>query len=408
MKLLTALLMTVTIPQLILTSCISNEKRLNEKAAAIHSRVLCLDSHVDTPLLLFREGFDIAARNDPHRRGGKLDYPRMAEGGLDAVFFAVFISQGARNPEAYEVAKTRALSLFEMIHKAINDHPGQAELALTPDDAYRIKAGGKRAIYIGIENGYPLGEDLSLLQTFYDLGGRYLGLSHTRNNQLCDASTDNAGEEHGGLTAFGREVVGELNRLGMMVDVSHISDKSFYDVLEIAKAPIIASHSNARAICDNPRNLDDDMIRALAANGGVIQLCVLSSYVRDMEPNLERDSVFADLRIRYNNFENLSDELMNEVRNEWGRLDEQYPPNLATVADLVDHVDHIVKLVGVDFVGIGTDFDGGGALKDCYDVTELVNITRELLKRGYTEEDIEKIWAGNFMRVFREVEKRAI
>ncbi len=388
----------------IITSCKSAEDRMIRKAEQIHREVLTIDSHVDTPLLLFREGYDIARRNDPYNRGGKLDYPRMVEGGLDAAFFAVFVGQGARNPEAYDIARDRALNIFDMIHRAIDDNPEFAELALTADDAYRIQAEGKRAIYIGVENGYPIGYDLSVLRTFYDLGGRYLGLSHSRNNQICDSSTDRDGEEHGGLSDFGSKVVKECNKLGMMVDVSHISDKAFYDVLRVTEAPVIASHSNARALCDHPRNLDDDMLKALAENGGVIQLCILSSYVKDLGANPKRDSAFADLRARYNNFEDLSDEEMDDVRRQWGELDRKYPSKLATVSDLADHIDHIVQLIGIDHVGIGTDFDGGGALADCYDVTELGNITLELVRRGYSKSNIEKIWSGNFMRVFRAAE----
>lgn len=405
---LPAMVIVLTLSLFMAYACQTAEERLQKKAEKIHGEVFTLDSHVDTPLLLFRDDYDIGKRNDARQRGGKLDFPRMKEGGLDAAFFAVFVGQGARNPEAYEVARDRALNIFDMIHQAIDDHPDLAELALTSYDSYRIQAEGKRAIYLGVENGYPLGNDISLLQTFYDLGGRYLGLSHSRNNQLCDSSTDREGEEHGGLTDFGREVVRELNRLGMMVDVTHISDRSFYDVLEVTQAPIIASHSNARAICDHPRNLDDDMLKALARNGGVIQLCVLSAYVAEMEPNPARDSAFADLRRRYNNFEDLSDEEMDNARREWGEIDESFPSNLATVADLVDHVDHIVNLIGIDYVGIGTDFDGGGALADCFDVTELGNITLELVRRGYSKEYIEKIWSGNFMRVFREAEQLAV
>ncbi len=396
-----------TIVLTLMFSCQSAEERLTRKAEMIHREVLILDSHVDTPLLLFRDEYNIGQRNDSRNRGGKLDFPRMEEGGLDAAFFAVFVGQGTRNPEAYAVAKNRALTIFDMIHQAIDDHREYAELALTPDDAYRLKIEGKRAIYIGVENGYPLGYDLSMLQTFYDLGGRYLGLSHTRNNQLCDASTDREGPEHDGLSNFGAEVIRELNRIGMMVDVSHISDKAFYDVLQITQTPVIASHSNARALCDHPRNLDDAMLKALAENDGVIQVCILSSYVKDMGANPERDAAFADLRARYNNFEDLSDEDMDHARREWGELDERHPVKLATVSDLVDHIDHIVKLIGINHVGIGTDFDGGGALADCYDVTELGNITLELVKRGYNKKDIEKIWSGNFMRVFRAAEAMA-
>ncbi len=388
-------------------SCTPSEERIQQKAASIHAEVLTIDSHVDTPLMLGREGFDISQRNDPRNRGGKLDFPRMEEGGLDAAFFAVYVGQGPLDPESYEAARNRALDLFDIIHRTLAQNQDVAGLALASDDAYRLREEGRRAIYIGVENGYPIGKDLSLLQTFYDLGGRYLGLSHSRNNQICDASTDRDGETHGGLSEFGREVVRELNRLGMMVDVTHISDRAFYDVLEETRTPVIASHSNVRAICDHPRNLDDDMIRALAANGGVLQLCVLSSYVKEMEPDLARDSAFAELRARFESVEQMSDEELEERRREWESLNEKYPRPLATVADLVDHVDHVVDLVGIDYVGIGTDFDGGGALEDCYDVSELGNITLELVKRGYSKKDIEKIWSGNFMRVFREVESYA-
>ena len=392
---------------LINTSCTPSEEKLRQKAEKIHRQVLTLDSHTDTPLRMMRSEFDISQRHDPRERGGKMDFPRMEEGGLDAAFFAVFLGQGVLNPEAYEVARRRAIEIFDMLHEALEKHPEMAELALTPEDAYRLEEEGKRAIYIGLENGYPIGEDLSMVEEFYNMGARYITLSHTRNNQICDSSTDNAGPLHNGLSDFGRDVIGEMNRLGMMIDVSHISDKAYYDVLEITRAPIIASHSNARAICDNPRNLDDDMLHALAENGGVIQLCILSSYVKDMPPYPERDSAFADLRQRYNNFEDLSDEEMTEVRRQWDELNSKFPAPLATVADLVDHVDHIVNLIGIDYVGIGTDFDGGGALEDCFDVTEMGNITLELVRRGYSKKDIEKIWSGNFMRVFRENEKIA-
>ncbi len=392
---------------LICISCISPEERLERKAAAIHAEVLTLDSHVDTPLMLMRDDFDISQRNDPHDRGGKLDFPRMEEGGLDAAFFAVFLGQGSLNQEAYDQAHQRALHIFDLIHQAIDENQDVAGLALTPDDAYRLRDEGRRAIYIGNENAYPIGKDLSLLQTYYDLGSRYLGLSHTRHNQVCDASTDNDPPLHNGLSEFGVEVVKELNRLGMMVDVSHISDKAFYDVLEVTKAPVIASHSSARAICDHPRNLDDDMLIALAENGGVIQLCILSAYVKELEPSPERQEAFAKLREKWNNFQDLTDEEMDQARNEWWAVNSKYPAPLAYVSDIIDHLDHVVDMIGIDHVGIGTDFDGGGELKDCYDVSELGNITLEMVRRGYTKEQIEKVWSGNFMRVFRETEEVA-
>ncbi len=393
---------------LIFAACSSAEERLEREAAAIHERVLTLDSHVDTPLMLTREGFDMGRRNDPRQRGGKLDFPRMEEGGLDAVFFAVFLGQGALNEEAYAQNHQRALDIFDLIHDMLDEHSEVAGLALTADDAESLREEGRFAIYIGNENAYPIGKDLGLLQTYYDLGSRYMGLSHSRHNQVCDASTDAAEPLHGGLSDFGVEVVRELNRLGMMVDVSHISDEAFYDVLKVTEVPVIASHSNARAICDHPRNLDDDMIVALAENGGVLQLCVLSAYVKEMEASPEREAAFAALRERWNNFQDLNDEEMEQAREEWWETNSLYPAPLATVADLVDHVDHVVQLVGIDYVGIGTDFDGGGALEDCYDVSALGNITLELLRRGYTEEEIEKIWSGNFLRVFRQTEAHAM
>ncbi len=389
---------------LFITSCASPEKSLEEKAAEIHAEVLTLDSHLDTPLMLGRDGFDIGERNDPHDGGGKLDFPRMEEGGLDAAIFAVFLGQGPLTEEGYERSHDRAMRIFDNIHQMLDNHHDVAELALTADDAHRLREEGKFAIYIGTENGYPIGEDLELLQQHYDLGSRYLGLSHSSHNQICDSSTDSNPPLHDGLSDFGVEVVEKLNRIGMMVDVTHISDAAFYDVLEVTSAPVIASHSNARAVCDHPRNLDDDMLVALADNGGVLQLCVLSSYVKEMETDPERDAAFDELREKWNNFDGLTDEEMDQAREEWQELGRKYPRPMATVADLVDHVDHVVDLIGIDHVGIGTDFDGGGALEDCFDVSELGNITLELVKRGYTEEEIEKIWSGNFLRVFREVE----
>lgn len=391
-----------------LTSCGNKEERIVSKASKIHESVLTLDSHTDTPLRLRRSNWDIGKRNDPRQGGGKIDFPRMEEGGLDAAFFAVFLGQGPRNDEAFEIARNRALTIFENVTNAVAQYPEMAEIALTPDDAYRLKKEGKRAIYIGLENGYPIGTDLSYVQKYYDLGARYITLSHTRNNDICDSSTDPNGYEHGGLSEFGREVVKEMNRLGMMIDVSHISDDAFFEVIRLSTAPIIASHSNARSICDNPRNLTDEMLEALAKNGGVIQVCVLSSYVAPPVPNPARDSAQNALRIKYRNFENLSDEESANATRDWYAIDEKYPMELATVSQLVDHIDHIVKVAGINHVGIGTDFDGGGALADCFDVTEMGNITLELVRRGYNKKEIEKIWGGNFMRVFRQVEKLAI
>lgn len=413
MKMIDFLVLSILLPAVLSPLCYGQEKtvKVNEqlvkKAAAIHDSVLTVDTHVDTPFMLEREGFDIGKMNDARNRGGKVDFPRMKKGGLDAIFFAVFIGQGPRTPEGNLKAKNEALKLFDLIHSTVKQYPDLAELALTPDDAYKIEKKGKRALFIGIENGYPVGNDLSLVKKFYDLGARYITLCHTRNNDICDSSTDREGEEHHGLTEFGKQVVKEMNSLGMMVDVSHMSDKSFYDVLEVSKAPVIASHSCARAICDNPRNLTDDMLKKLAKNNGVIQMCILSAYVKKTAENPERHEAFRELRKKYANYDTLPEDEKKKAREAWMAIDEKYPEKLATVSDAVDHIDHIVKVAGIDHVGIGTDFDGGGGLSDCFDVSEMGNITLELVKRGYTEEQIRKIWGGNVMRVFREVEKIA-
>jgi membrane dipeptidase len=236
---------------------------------------------------------------------------------------------------------------------------------------------------------------------FYDLGARYITLCHTKNNDICDSSTDIP--EHHGLSDYGRKVIQEMNRLGIMIDASHISDDSFYEVIAVSKAPIIASHSCARALCNSPRNLNDDMLKKLAENKGVVQVCMVPSYVKEITPDPERKKAIQNLRKKYNNFSALSDEQQEKVRREWYAVNKKYPPTLPTVADFVDHIDYIVKVAGIDHVGIGSDFDGGGQLKDCQDGSDYGKITQELLARGYTESEIEKIWGGNLMRVFRQV-----
>jgi membrane dipeptidase len=375
------------------------------EAQAIHERVLTVDTHSDTPMRLLREGWDIGERHEPGERGsGKIDLPRMAEGGLDAEFFAVFIGQGQRTPEGYARAKARAMQMLEAIHKMCANYPHLVGLATSPEDAYRLEQEGKRAAFIGMENGYPIGKDLSLVKEYYDRGVRYITLCHGGDNDICDSSTDRRNPEDNGLSDFGRDVVAECNRLGIMVDMSHASDKTFFDVLDASKAPIIASHSSVRALCDHPRNLSDEMIKALASNGGVIQICFVSSFVKEIPPNPEREKAFQALREKYGPRKEIKDEaVLAEMREEYMKIYQKYPSQRATVEDLIDHVDYVVKLVGVDHVGFGTDFDGGGEIEGCLDVSELPNITMELVRRGYSEEDIQKIWGGNLMRVFGKV-----
>jgi membrane dipeptidase len=237
---------------------------------------------------------------------------------------------------------------------------------------------------------------------------RYITLCHSLNNDICDSSTDKKGAEHNGLSKFGEEVVKEMNKYGMMVDVSHISDKSFYDVLKLSKAPVIASHSSVRAIAHHNRNMTDDMIKALAKNGGVIQICLLDDYIKDPDTTSLNYQKKKELNLIYDTkLDSMTEDEKKALRNEWRSLREKYPKAQPTVSDCVDHIDYVKNLVGIDYVGIGSDFDGGGGLDGCADVSQFPNITAEMLKRGYTEDEIRKVWGGNFFRVFSEVEKQA-
>lgn len=373
-----------------------------ERAERVHRDILTIDTHVDTPLRLGRPGFDLG-RDNSDQRGSKVDFPRMRQGGLDAAFFAVYVSQGPRDEVGHQRALERALEIFDRIDQALAAHPDQAGLALTPDDAGRLAGEGRLAIYLGIENGYPVGRDLGLLERFYARGARYVTLCHSRHNDLCDSSTDPGEPEHGGLSELGRAVVAEMNRLGMIVDLSHVSDDTVRDVLAISRAPVMASHSCARALCDHPRNLSDDLIRAIADRGGVIQVCLVGSFLRELPPDPDRAAAVAELRARYRNFNELSPEEQLAAAAAWDDLDVRHPPILATVADVVDHIDHIVRVAGIAHVGIGTDFDGGGDVAGCRDVAGLPAITAELLRRGYSEADVARIWGGNFRRVFQAV-----
>jgi membrane dipeptidase len=382
-----------------------SDKELEAQALAVHDRILSVDTHCDTPSRLQDKNWDIGVRHEPGKRGsGMIDLPRMAEGRLDAEFFAVFVGQGPLTEEGYAKAKESALKELDAIYFMCEKYPSMVGLATTPEDAYRLKREGKRAAFIGMENGYPLGKDTALLEEFYKRGVRYVTLCHSQDNDICDSSTDWLNPKDNGLSDFGKDIVAACNRIGVMVDVSHISDKSFYDVLKVTRAPIIASHSSCRALCDSPRNLSDEMIQALAANGGVIQICFLSSYLRTPQSNPERDKAFQELRDKYGSFRDIKDEAAREkIRQEYEALREKFPEERATVKDVIDHIDHVVKVAGIDYVGIGTDFDGGGGVEGCNSVSQMFRVTEELLRRGYSEKEIGKIWGGNVMRVLQKV-----
>lgn len=379
-----------------------SEEALLKKSEALHHAVLTVDTHTDTPLSMMR-GYDMGVRHQPGARGrGKYDIPRMIEGGLDAAFFAVFVGQEDCNPEEYARARQRADELLDLIEEMAARHPDRIELATSPEDAYRIERAGKRAIYTGLENGFPIGKDLDRISRYYERGIRYITLCHTRNNDICDSSGDEEGPRWNGLSPFGEAVVAEMNRLGIIVDVSHLSDESVWDILKITKAPIIASHSSTRALFDHERNLSDDQLRALAENGGVIQISLISFYMK--RPGPERRAALDSLEEKYGSYYRLKDPVKKaEYEAAWMKVQDRFASDRATVQDVVDHIDHAVRVAGIDHVGIGTDFDGGGGVLGCDDVSEFPNLTTELLRRGYSEEEIRKIWGGNFMRVFRKV-----
>jgi membrane dipeptidase len=366
-------------------------------ADSLHRVVFTVDSHTDTPLNFVDEGFDFGEFHSD--KDICYDLPKMNAGDIDAVYFGVFVVQKPLTPENMIKARDRAIRLYDSIDKVVERYRDKLVYVTTPGAAYKAEAFGKKAIFSGVENGFVIMDQLELIKYFQQRGATYITLCHSLNNQICDSANDTL--VYGGLSPFGEKVVKEMNRLGVMIDVSHVSDSSFFDIVKLSKSPVIASHSCSRAICDNPRNLSDEMLLQLKQNGGVVQLCILSDYVKKMPANPERDKAFGDLWNRFNGYKNLPDSMFKVARAEWNRVDKAYPRQLATVKDAVDHIDHMVSVMGIDHVGIGTDFDGGGGLDDCRDATELRLITRELVRRGYSAEDIRKIWGGNLMRVFQ-------
>ncbi len=376
---------------------------IRSKALAIHHRLFTLDTHCDTPMRM-SDRWDVGVRHEPGKRtSGTQDLVRMKEGGLDASFFAVFVGQGPRTETGNQAAWEKANAVLDRLDRMFAQHSDLCGRATTAAEGKRLAQAGKRAIFLGLENGYPLGTSVERVDHFFRRGVRYITLAHTADNDLAASSTEERDRPDGGLTDLGRKVVARMNDLGMVVDVSHISDQAFADVLKVSRAPVMASHSCARAIADHPRNLTDDQLRALKKNGGVIQLCILGDYIKPPAADSGRRKAERDLRRRVQalgGWQNLKDpKVIAGFEREWEALIEDYRHELPTVKDAVDHIDHIVKVIGIDHVGIGTDFDGGGGLRDCSDVTHLPRITEELLRRGYREADLAKIWGGNALRV---------
>jgi membrane dipeptidase len=432
------------------------------RARAIHERVITLDTHDDISPADFTP-----ERNYTQRLSTQVNIPKMVEGGLDVSFMVVYVGQDtALNEAGYKRAYDQAIAKFDAIHRLTETiAPDKIGLALTPDDVRRIAASGRKVAVIGIENAYPLGEDLKNIKAFYDRGGRYLSLAHNGHSQWSDSNTgETQGWKWNGLSPLGRQAIAEMNRVGMMIDISHPSKQSSMQTFELSKSPVIASHSAVRAICNHSRNMDDEQLMALKKNGGVIQVVAFASYVKCDPPNPQRqpliDQLYKDFGIQapagrggggrggaagacnrmaaeavapgagrggrgggggggggrggrgggsvQAMIDSLPPDKCVEFNRRLAQIDSMYPPPArATVSDFVNHIDYAVRLIGIDHVGISSDFDGGGGVVGWNDASETFNVTLELVKRGYTEEQIAKIWSGNLLRVMGEVQRRA-
>jgi len=371
---------------------------ISAKARQLHFSSIVIDTHTDTTQRFIDGDFDLAPRNEK----GSVDIPRMKEGGLDAVFFAVWMPSKVRGPIAVE----RALKQIEAVHAQVNRHSNDLVFATTADQIRAARAKNKIAVLLAVEGGHMINSDLAVLREFADKGVRYMTLTHSGNCEWADSSTDKP--IHNGLSPFGKQVIAEMNRLGMMVDVSHVSDKTFRDVLATSKAPIIASHSNCRALCDHPRNMSDDMIRELAAKGGVIQINFHVGFLSQKFRNAERadpkinQAIGIEVQKRCGNKEGCQliegDRITREFV-EAGKL-----PRVDWT-EIIDHIDHAVKIAGINHVGIGSDFDGANMPFGMEDASMLPKITDALLQKGYTEGDVKKILGENTLRLMAEVER---
>ena len=351
------------------------EEELVARARGIHDRVITLDTHADINTSNFT-----ATNNYTQDLDTQVNLPKMETGGLDVAWFIVYTGQGPLDEEGYAAAYANAIDKFDAIHRLAEEiAPDKIELAYTSADVRRIAASGKKVAMIGIENAYPIGTDMSRIEEFYDRGGRYMSLAHNGHSQFSDSQTGEATNDylHGGLSQMGRQAIAEMNRLGIMIDVSHPSKDSIMQSIELSRAPVIASHSSARALTDHTRNLDDEMLYAIRDNNGVAQATAFHTYV-----NEARRSFLAEG----------NDNVLAPV---------------ATVSDFIDHVDYMVELIGLDHVGISSDFDGGGGIEGWNDASETFNVTLELVRRGYTEEEIARLWSGNLLRVLDEVQRIA-
>ena len=398
-----------------------DELSLEDKARLIHQEVITIDTHDDINVKNFTDSV-----NYTQDLNTQVNLPKMEAGGLDVAWFIVYTGQDSLTPSGYASASENAMAKFDAIHRLCEEiAPQQIELAMTSDDVRRIWKSGKKAAMIGVENAYPIGEDLSLFEKYHELGARYISLAHNGHSQFSDSNTGERDSMylHNGLSELGKEAVKEMNRLGIMIDISHPSKASIMQTIALSQAPIIASHSSARALCNHSRNLDDEQLLAVKKNGGVVQTVALAAYVNE-EKSAARSAYMRDIYKQVadslglawyerSQFRSLSREQQEEyieniprvraIGRELAAKRSDVPPAV-NVADFVDHIDYMVDLIGIEHVGISSDFDGGGGIEGWADASETFNVTLELVKRGYSKEDIEKLWGGNLLRVLDEVQ----
>ncbi|MCM5663313.1 dipeptidase [Galbibacter mesophilus] len=397
------------------------EDEIHAKAIQIQKNIITLDTHCDINVANFTDSINYTQNLET-----QITLPKMKEGGLDVAWLVVYTGQDSLNEEGYAKAYENAVSKFEAIRKLCEDiAPAEVELALNSEDVRAIHAKGKKVIMIGIENGYPIGKEVANVKKFYDMGGRYMSLAHQGHSQLSDSNT---GEKdsvwlHNGLSELGKQVIKEMNRYGMMIDISHPSKEAIKQMIALSEAPVIASHSSARALSNHNRNLDDEQLQWVKDNGGVVQAVAFAPYV-----NIEKDSLF-DLEVdkvlqaeaKKHDFKILEREAIRSISEderdtyykEYRTIRNAVTPKLdsiskvkdpVNVADFVDHIDYLVEKLGIDQVGISSDFDGGGGIYGWNDASETLNVTKELVRRGYSQNEIEKLWSGNLLRVMDEVQ----
>lgn len=378
--------------------------KVSPATKVLHENLIVLDTHFDTPANAAVPGFDIRARHEVSD-GSQVDYPRMVEGGVDGGFFVIFTPQGARGAAANAVNRDLALQRALVIHKLVAKNGDLFALATKAEDAEAISKAGKRFAYISIENSSPLGADLTLMKTFYDMGVRMMGPIHVLNNDLGDSATDSKGPEWGGLSPLGKQFVAEANRLGVLIDASHSSDLVLDQILELSKAPIILSHTGAKGVHKHPRNIDDDRLRALAAKGGVIQINAFSGYMIDVPKIPERDAALAELTKTYGSPRDVPADKREAYKAARAAIEAKYPLPRASLDDLMKHILHAAQVAGKDHIGISGDFDGGGGVTGFDDVSDFPALTERLVQAGFSKEDLTKFWGGNALRVLKEADR---